>query len=116
MKLYEWTNLYEQAVTHAGGDRPGIELEGRIERIGNAYQRGDVKSFWAVLDSDLAAPAGPRFTTTATAKQPSPWKITNEHEDPELPPGPRVLPDFVQAFMHEHWPKPTPYDGEEPPA
>ncbi len=121
MTEYHWPDLYERAVTIAKGDRPGIELEGRIvqrfeedpqrveqaiERIGNAYARGEIHSFWAVLDTDLAAPAGPRFTTTATAKTPSPWKITNENQDPDLPPGPRKLPDFVTEFMHKHWPKP----------
>ncbi len=121
MTLYAWPDLYERAVTLAKGDRPGIELEGRIveaftedpervdraiERIGASYQRGDVKSFWAVLDTDLAAPAGPRFQTTATAKQPTSWKTTAEPWEPDLPPGPRVLPEIVTEFMTRHWPKP----------
>ncbi len=121
MTLYAWVDLYEQAVILAKGDRPGIELEGRIvarfeedpervqhaiHRIGAAYMRGEIHSFWAVLDTDLAAPAGPRFTTTATAKQPSSWKITNDHQEPDLPPGPRKLPEFVTEFMAKHWPKP----------
>ncbi len=123
MTEYAWADLYERAVTLAKGDRPGIELEGRvvqafeqdpervqhaIERIGAAYQRGDIHSFWAVLDTDLAAPAGPRFTTTATAKPKfDRWKTSDIHGwEPDLPPGPRVLPDFVQEFMLEHWPKP----------
>ncbi len=124
---YQWPDLYERATVLANGDRPGIELEGRIvqaftedpervekaiERIGSAYQRGDVKSFWAVLDTDLAAPLEARFTTTATAKQPSPWKITNEYDDPDLPPGPRVLPASVAAWKSERWPSPAVWDGE----
>ncbi len=122
MTEYHWPDLYERAVHLAKGDRPGIELEGRIvqaftddpervdraiERIGNSYARGDVHSFWAVLDTDLAAPAGPRYQTTATAKTPSStWHTTAEPWEPDLEPGPRVLPDFVQEFMAKHWPKP----------
>ncbi len=128
MKLYEWTNLYERAVALANGDRPGIELEGRIverfeedperveraiERIGASYQRGDVRGFWPVLDADLAAPSGPRFQTTATAKTPSPWKITNEFEEPDLPEGPRELPAFVKDWRQERWPEPVVWDGED---
>ncbi len=127
MNDYHWPDLYQRAVALANGDRPGIELEGRIvqaftedpervqhaiERIGSSYQRGDVRSFWPVLDTDLATPTQTTFTTTARAKQPSPWKITNEHEDPELPPAPRQLPDFVSKFMAEHWPKPLDYDPQ----
>ncbi len=122
MTEYHWPDLYERAVHLAKGDRPGIELEGRIverfeedperveraiERVGSAYQRGDVKSFWAVLDTDLAAPAGPRFQTTATSKHPPTWHSTNARTpDPELPPAPRQLPANVTEFMHKHWPKP----------
>ncbi len=127
MTDYHWPDLYERAVQFANGDRPGIELEGRIvehfeqdpvrveraiERVGNDYQRGAVRSFWAVLDAAVSTPAEPRFTTTATAKQPNPWKNTNHDWEPELPPAPRKLPAFVQAFVDEHWPKPLSYDPD----
>lgn len=135
MTEYHWPDLYERATHLAKGDRPGIDLEGRIverfaedperveraiERIGASYARGDIRSFWSVLDTDLAAPAGPRFQTTATAKQPSSWIVTAEPWEPDLPPGPRVLPDFVRAWKQHTWPQPLRvveggWDGEEPP-
>ncbi len=129
MTTYNWANLYAQAVDLANGDRPGIELEGRIverfnedpirvdqaiQRIGNAYQRGDIRSFWAVLDTDLSKPTQPRFNASATAKTKSPWHSTGRRDwEPELPPAPRQLPDFVSEFMQRNWPKPLEEDACE---